>query len=100
MEKDNRRNLITLNPPERVAAVEPALDLEFNLPRIEERVLKVWRDKDLSARLQAARAGSEKWVFYEGPPTANGRPGVHHVWARAFKDLYPRFQTMRGKYVP
>ena len=38
--------------------------------------------------------------FYEGPPTANGKPGLHHVWARVFKDLYPRFQTMRGKNVP
>ena len=40
-----------------------------------------------------------EWVFYEGPPTANGRPGIHHVWARLFKDLYPRFHTMRGKHV-
>src|ERR1700738_2316397 len=45
------------------------------------------------------REGAPEWVFYEGPPTANGRPGLHHVWARSFKDLYPRFHTMRGKYV-
>src|SRR4029077_13301572 len=45
------------------------------------------------------RKGAEPWIFYEGPPTANGRPGLHHVWARVFKDLYPRFQTMRGNYV-
>ena len=46
------------------------------------------------------RKGAEPWIFYEGPPTANGRPGLHHVWARVFKDLYPRFQTMRGHDVP
>ncbi len=45
------------------------------------------------------REGAPEWVFYEGPPTANGRPGIHHVWARSFKDLYPRFHTMRGRYV-
>ena len=50
--------------------------------------------------MQKARADGEPWIFYEGPPTANGRPGVHHVWARVFKDLYPRFHTMRGRRVP
>src|SRR4051812_4870940 len=45
------------------------------------------------------REGAPPWVFYEGPPTANGRPGSHHVLARAYKDIYPRFQTMRGHYV-
>ncbi|HEY0397151.1 MAG TPA: class I tRNA ligase family protein, partial [Acidimicrobiia bacterium] len=45
------------------------------------------------------REGAPDWVFYEGPPTANGRPGLHHVWARSFKDLFPRFHTMRGRYV-
>ena len=42
------------------------------------------------------REGAERWVFYEGPPTANGPPGSHHVLSRVFKDIYPRFQTMRG----
>src|ERR1700758_2493808 len=41
----------------------------------------------------------ERWVFYEGPPTANGPPGTHHVLSRVFKDIYPRFQTMRGHFV-
>ena len=45
------------------------------------------------------REGAEPWVFYEGPPTANGRPGAHHVLARVFKDIYPRYKTMRGHYV-
>ena len=53
-----------------------------------------------SRRPARLRKGGEPWIFYEGPPTANGRPGLHHVWARAFKDLFPRFQTMRGRDVP
>ena len=50
-----------------------------------------------SPRACAGAQGAPEWVFYEGPPTANGRPGIHHVWARSFKDLYPRFHTMRGQ---
>ncbi len=76
--------------------VDPVLDLVA----LEERVLARWREGDLTARVAEARKEGEPWIFYEGPPTANGRPGLHHVWARAFKDLYPRFQTMRGHRVP
>ncbi len=76
--------------------VDPSLDLVS----LEERVLARWRDHDLAGRLAEARKDGEPWVFYEGPPTANGRPGLHHVWARAFKDLYPRFRTMQGHRVP
>lgn len=72
----------------------------FELPSLEVAVLERWRDIDLIAKVNAIRAESTPWIFYEGPPTANGRPGLHHVWARVFKDLYPRFQTMRGHYVP
>jgi isoleucyl-tRNA synthetase len=76
--------------------VDPTLDLVA----LEERVLARWRDRDVVDEVRRSRKGAEPWVFYEGPPTANGRPGLHHVWARAFKDLYPRFQTMRGHDVP
>ena len=76
--------------------VDPSLDL----PALEARVLERWRATDLAGQVQAARAGGPPWIFYEGPPTANGRPGLHHVWARVFKDLYPRFQTMQGHQVP
>jgi isoleucyl-tRNA synthetase len=76
--------------------VEPHLDLTS----LEDRVLARWRDNDVVDEVRRSRKGAEPWVFYEGPPTANGRPGLHHVWARAFKDLYPRFQTMRGRDVP
>ncbi len=76
--------------------VAPQLDLLA----IEERALARWRQDGLATQVRDAHAGGERWTFYEGPPTANGRPGLHHVWARAFKDLFPRFQTMRGRDVP
>jgi isoleucyl-tRNA synthetase len=66
---------------------------------MEERVLAFWRERDVFGRSVRAREGRAPWVFYEGPPTANGRPGSHHVLARVFKDVYPRFQTMRGHFV-
>ena len=59
-----------------------------------------WRDADVFARSLANRADAEVWSFYEGPPTANGRPGSHHVLARVFKDIYPRYKTMCGYRVP
>ncbi len=76
------------------------VDPQLDLVALERRVLERWRTDDLPQQVQKARADGEPWIFYEGPPTANGRPGLHHVWARAFKDLYPRFQTMRGRRVP
>ena len=76
--------------------VDPSLDL----PALEERVLARWREREVVEEAARLRKGAEPWIFYEGPPTANGRPGLHHVWARAFKDLFPRFQTMRGRDVP
>jgi isoleucyl-tRNA synthetase len=66
---------------------------------LEAEVLDRWVRDDTFAESVRRREGSPPWVFYEGPPTANGRPGIHHVWARLFKDLYPRFHTMRGRYV-
>ena len=77
-----------------------ATDPHLDLVALEQRVLERWRADDLPSLVQAHRADGEPWVFYEGPPTANGRPGLHHVWARAFKDVFPRFQTMRGRSVP
>jgi isoleucyl-tRNA synthetase len=75
--------------------VDPSLDLVA----LEEAMLVRWREEDVFGESLRRRAGAPEWVFYEGPPTANGRPGIHHVWARLFKDLYPRFHTMRGKHV-
>jgi isoleucyl-tRNA synthetase len=76
------------------------VDPRQSFPDLEERVLERWREDDVFARQLAARQGAEVWSFYEGPPTANGRPGSHHVLARVFKDVYPRFRAMCGYRVP
>ena len=76
-----------------------AVDPDQSFPALEERVLERWKERDVFARSLEQRKGAEQFVFYEGPPTANGRPGAHHVLARVFKDIYPRFKTMRGYYV-
>ena len=76
------------------------VDPQVDLVALEEQMLARWRALDLFDQVKRLRKGSHPWVFYEGPPTANGSPGLHHVWARVFKDLYPRFQTMRGHDVP
>jgi isoleucyl-tRNA synthetase len=70
-----------------------------SFPDLEEQILTFWREEQIFERSLEARSGAPEWVFYEGPPTANGRPGIHHVEARAFKDFFCRFQTMRGHYV-
>ncbi len=62
-------------------------------------MLERWRERDVFAESLRMRAGAPRWNFYEGPPTANGPPGSHHVLSRVFKDIYPRFQTMRGYLV-
>ncbi|MGH9265695.1 MAG: isoleucine--tRNA ligase [Acidimicrobiales bacterium] len=76
------------------------VDPQLDLVALEGRVLARWREDRLFEQVKALRKGAQPWIFYEGPPTANGKPGLHHVWARAFKDLFPRFQTMRGRDVP
>ncbi|MCB0864334.1 MAG: isoleucine--tRNA ligase [Solirubrobacterales bacterium] len=76
------------------------VDPKQSFPALEERILERWRERDVFARQLAEREGAPVWSFYEGPPTANGRPGSHHVLARVFKDIYPRYQAMRGHYVP
>ncbi|HTC73646.1 MAG TPA: class I tRNA ligase family protein, partial [Solirubrobacteraceae bacterium] len=73
-----------------------AVDPQQQLPALELEVLERWRERDVFAESLRRREGAEQWVFYEGPPTANGPPGSHHVLSRVFKDIYPRFQTMRG----
>ncbi|MBO9532382.1 MAG: isoleucine--tRNA ligase [Solirubrobacteraceae bacterium] len=75
------------------------MDPQQSFPKLEEGVLERWRERDVFERSVKQREGAQSWVFWEGPPTANGRPGVHHVLSRVFKDIFPRFQTMRGRYV-
>jgi isoleucyl-tRNA synthetase len=82
-----------------VPGFEP-VDPKQSFPELEERVLVRWREEDVFARSLAARAEAPVWSFYEGPPTANGRPGSHHVFARVFKDVYPRYKSMCGFRVP
>ena len=75
------------------------LPAQVDLPALERRVLERWERDRVFARSLEQTADGEPWVFYEGPPTANGRPGAHHVLSRVFKDIFPRYQTMRGKLV-
>jgi isoleucyl-tRNA synthetase len=63
---------------------------------LELEVLARWKERDVFAESLNRREGAKQWVFYEGPPTANGPPGSHHVLSRVFKDIYPRYKTMRG----
>ncbi len=76
------------------------VDPKQSFPELEERVLARWRERDVFERSLANREGAPVWSFYEGPPTANGRPGAHHVLSRVFKDVYPRYRTMTGHRVP
>jgi isoleucyl-tRNA synthetase len=77
-----------------------ALPPQVDLPALEHEILQRWEDGKVFARSMEATAGRPQWTFYEGPPTANGRPGTHHIEARAFKDVFPRFKTMQGWHVP
>jgi len=72
---------------------------EFKLPELEEKVLKFWKENQIFEKSLKQREGAKAYNFFEGPPTANGRPGIHHVLGRAFKDVMPRYKTMRGFFV-
>ncbi|MFI6283639.1 isoleucine--tRNA ligase [Streptomyces sp. NPDC051018] len=72
---------------------------QVDLPALEHAVLDFWRENKVFAKSLAQSEGRPEWVFYEGPPTANGMPGAHHIEARVFKDVFPRFRTMRGYHV-
>jgi isoleucyl-tRNA synthetase len=75
------------------------VDPGTSFPELEQGVLERWRERDIFHESIRRREGGPEYVFYEGPPTANGRPGSHHVLARVFKDVFPRYQTMRGHQV-
>lgn len=76
------------------------LPAKVDLPAFEQETLDRWRDTQVFERSLAATADAPLWVFFEGPPTANGKPGAHHVEARVFKDVFPRYRTMKGYHVP
>jgi isoleucyl-tRNA synthetase len=73
---------------------------KIDLPAMEHDVLSFWKDNDIFSKSMARTSDGPRWVFYEGPPTANGMPGTHHVEARVFKDIFPRYRTMKGYNVP
>ena len=72
---------------------------KLNLPALDEVILKYWEDRDIFNKSVEQRPTDNTFVFYEGPPSANGMPGIHHVMARTVKDLFCRFQTLKGKRV-
>jgi isoleucyl-tRNA synthetase len=78
----------------------PTVPAAIDLPAMEREILQRWQDSKVFERSLEQTATGQLWTFYEGPPTANGMPGVHHVEARVFKDLFPRFKTMQGFHVP
>ena len=71
----------------------------LNLSNIGKEMQKYWEDHDVFAQSLKQREGAESFVFFEGPPSANGKPGIHHVLARSLKDIVCRYQTLKGKYV-
>jgi isoleucyl-tRNA synthetase len=73
---------------------------QVDLPTIEHQILAFWREHDTFPQTLKLSEGRPQWTFYEGPPTANGLPGTHHVEARVFKDVFPRYRTMKGWHVP
>ena len=72
---------------------------QIDLPAMERSILEFWSKNEVFEKSISSREGGAPWTFYEGPPTANGMPGTHHIEARVFKDVFPRYQTMKGRYV-
>ncbi|MCZ4499391.1 MAG: isoleucine-tRNA ligase, partial [Marmoricola sp.] len=72
---------------------------QIDLPELEREILTLWEQQQTFEKSVELTRDGEPWTFYEGPPTANGMPGTHHIEARVFKDVFPRFHTMRGRYV-
>ncbi|PIB33042.1 isoleucine--tRNA ligase [Gaetbulibacter sp. 5U11] len=71
----------------------------LNLPKVAEEILNYWEENNIFEKSITTRENAEPYVFFEGPPSANGLPGVHHVLARAIKDIFPRYKTMKGYQV-
>lgn len=77
-----------------------ALTPHVDFPALDEEVAQFWAEHGVFNRSLRQSRDRPQWTFYEGPPTANGKPGTHHVEARAFKDIFPRLKTMQGHHVP
>ena len=77
-----------------------AVSSKVNFPQVEENILDLWRNRSVFERSVENRRGAPRFMLYEGPPTANGSPGIHHVLSRVFKDVIPRYKAMKGYYTP
>ena len=75
------------------------VDQRVSFPELETQLMAKWKEENTFQRSLELRQGRPRFVFYEGPPTANGKPATHHILARAFKDLFGRYKTMKGFYV-
>ncbi len=73
---------------------------KVKFPQLEKTILSFWKEHQIFERSLETRCGATQFTLYEGPPTANGSPGIHHVLSRVFKDVIPRYKTMKGYYVP
>jgi len=73
---------------------------KVNFPQLEETILSFWKEHQIFKKSLETRFGAAQFTLYEGPPTANGSPGIHHVLSRVFKDVIPRYRTMKGYYAP
>ncbi len=76
------------------------VDSSVDFPKLEKEIIKFWNRETIFEKSIEKTKGNKKFIFYEGPPTANGAPGVHHVLSRVFKDIFPRYKTMKGFHVP
>ncbi len=76
-----------------------AVPAAVDFPALEHEIIELWERQGTFEKSIEASRGGDPWTFYEGPPTANGMPGTHHIEARVFKDLFPRFKTMQGRFV-
>jgi isoleucyl-tRNA synthetase len=68
----------------------------LDLPAVAADILKFWKEQRIFEKSISSRQGRPTFVFYEGPPSANGMPGIHHVMGRTIKDIFPRYRTMKG----
>ena len=73
---------------------------DMNFVEREKQVEQFWKDEDIFKKSMKLREGCPTYTFYDGPPTANGKPHIGHVLTRVIKDMIPRYQTMKGKFVP
>lgn len=76
------------------------VETNLNFVEREKQTEKFWKDNDIFQKSMEMRRDGETYTFYDGPPTANGKPHIGHVLTRVIKDMIPRYQTMKGKYVP